>query len=285
MVLEYNYWQGGQLCELQKLQNASIRDNYVLDGFYAGIQVSCRPGCEIVDNRFENMAPYPGYWGLCIEINEYGVDSEAVTITGNTCEYNTGVDEPVYAIRIRANGGDTTDASTFVIHSNNFLNAGARTDGYVVWQQGTVEDLDLTCNWWGTEDVDAIAAMIEPGYVTLFEPMLDGPYPDGVCVSCVEVAVTAKHGCVDLDKKKVKVLISSDEIDVATIDPLSLDLQGAPAEKAKLKKDGLEVSFKSGDFDVGGEYGEFHCVLVGMTTDGTEICGAIAVCGDDDDDE
>ena len=171
--------------------NIIIRDNWFHDLFFTGFQIGIIDG-SVIDNTFERIHPFTGYWGDCFELwgGQYGtMVSDNVTIKHNELYYNdlSGATAPTHGIRIRGPESTAINASTIHVHQNNFYDGDVRTDANAIWHQAN-DTVDAECNWWSdiTGPYDAI---LNPdglgsdlsGDVD-FIPWLDDTYPEGDCV-------------------------------------------------------------------------------------------------------
>jgi parallel beta helix pectate lyase-like protein/copper-binding protein NosD len=106
-----------------------ISDNHFHDMIYTPIQVGLDGG-SITGNLFEDIAPYPGYFGDAIELwgGQWGTTvSTNVQISGNTIHFNNDATLPIHGIRLRsADPGDPQiDGSTIHVYDNTFIDDGA----------------------------------------------------------------------------------------------------------------------------------------------------------------
>jgi hypothetical protein len=165
-VIEGNYFGGANNSIILGANHAA--GNIIRDNLFArtgsGIIAGC-PGLEITDNTFQ-----VGGTAIYFHTNATGA-----TITGNEIQGGTN------GVRQRLDFGPYTLGPTNEVHYNNITgHSGFGAENQLT--PGT-QDIDATCNWWGSADGpaptgsgDAVTAGV------VFTPWLVAPAPGGACI-------------------------------------------------------------------------------------------------------
>ena len=168
-----------------QIGNVQILDNWCHDMAFTPFQVGIIDG-TVSGNTFERIYPYPGYYGVCLQLwgGEWGTPvSHNVSITDNTFHFNDvpGVTDPVHGVDLRPGVAPDPgiDGTTVVMRDNVFLDGGVLTTALAVQHRSdSTKWVDASGNDWG--DISGpYHATLNPGgtgarvgdYVT-FEPWL-----------------------------------------------------------------------------------------------------------------